>query len=226
MPVRKLPQPDKYASCPHEGRVLEYYAGTFDTVFVAFHQFFDKGTIKAKEFEEENWPENPQIREQCRRISWQEILKLTRIASLAELDVGLRTSIGGLKRQFENRGAANALGELNQGIIAPSEGVICPFVEGKLFHALLSKGEKWLWVGDEFCTERKLWWIDDLLSKDIIPSSACCYVPDKSVLITTHWDSHCTFICGSGDKIRHLINEADLEGFYCDEKTEVYWGLD
>ena len=225
MTERTLPKPDKYASCPNGGKILEYYTGTFDTVFVAFHQFYDKGELSSKKFEGDNWPDNPEIRDHCSSVSWSEILKITSIPSLADLDVGLRTHIMGLNKQFENRDAAKAIDELNDNIIIPVEGFICPFVEGKLLSALLSNGERWLWVGDEFGTERKLWWIEDLLIKDVIPSSACSYIPDKSISITTHWDSHCTFICGNGVKIRKILNDADLEGFYCNENTEVEWGL-
>lgn len=33
------PEPDKYASCPLDGRVLDYYKGAFDSVYVLLHPF-------------------------------------------------------------------------------------------------------------------------------------------------------------------------------------------
>lgn len=225
MANRKLPEPEKYASCPSDGNILQYYEGTFDTVFIAFHQFFRRNQISLKEFEGNNWPSNPEIREKCSEIHWSEILSVSGIATVAKLDVGLRTSIGGLNKHFEDRDASNTIALLDNGIMVPNEGFICPFVEARVLSALLESGEKWLWIGDEFCTERKIHWIEDLLNQEVIPYSACCYTPDKNVLITTHWDSHCTFICGNRGKIEKLIDTAGLEGFYCDKHTEVYWGL-
>lgn len=219
MTERTLAKFDKYLACPNDGKILKYYAGIFDTVFVAFHQFYNKKADAV------NLPFDQRILDKNTFISWDEILQLTGISSLADLDVGLRTLIGGLGEQYENRYTAKVIEELNDGIGIPIEGFICPFVEKKLLNALLLTGDHQLWVNDEVGTERKLWKIEDLLSNDAIPYAACNFTPDKSIAITTHWDSHCTFICGNGDKIRKIIIDANLEGFYCDENTEVYWSL-
>ncbi len=225
MKIRKSPEADKFASCPREGKILDFYKGTFDAAFIAFHQFFDRDSIDPKLFEGNRWPDNPEFRKHSSAISWREVLDMTEIASLAELDVGLRTSINALYRRYQNQNAKEKLRELDDKVGLPNEGMICPFVEGKLLTALLSIEENWLWIGDEFCSERKLWWVEDLLKQDEILRAGCSFTPDKSILITTHWDSHCTFVCGEKSKLEKLIKEANVEGFFCNEKTEVYWGL-
>ena len=39
MTERILPLPDAFASCPIDGNVLDYYAGTFESVYVFLHPF-------------------------------------------------------------------------------------------------------------------------------------------------------------------------------------------
>ena len=82
-------------------------------------------------------------------------------------------------------------------------------------------GYQWVWVGEEFGTERKLKWIEDLDTTEIYPHG-CIFTSDRQILLISHWDSHCTFLCFSRDKIERLVEEANLEGFYCTPKTQVY----
>ena len=146
--------------------------------------------------------------------------------NIAEIDVGLRTRIHGIKKKFANEEFANRLTDLfDENIICPPEGDIPPLLENRILSAIKTMGHEWLWVADEFGTERKLTWIDDLIEKDLVPSHGCIFTHDHSVLITTHWDSHCSFLCSSKGIIEKLLSIDNFEGFYCSPKTEVYWGL-
>lgn len=225
MTKRTLPQPDKYASCPNDGIILDYYQDTFESVYVAFHQFYRAKSIAMSEFKDDKWPSNKEIRDNCEAITWNEILAMTSIRSFAHLDVGLRTYIGGLKKQFEDISTRNMLLNLPNDVVLPVEGCMCPFVEKRLITELIKRDEKWLWVGDEFCSERKLKWVSDLLEKDGFPIAACSYTPSKGFLIATHWDSHCTFLCGGKKDLTELVNAAGIEGFFCNSETHVYWGV-
>ena len=82
----------------------------------------------------------------------------------------------------------------------------------------------WLWVGDEFGTERKLHWIEDLILEDDIPGHGCVFTHDHQLLISTHWHSHCSFVCSSNAIIEKILSFDPFEGFYCTPNTEVYWG--
>ncbi|MFY8300550.1 DUF2711 family protein [Pseudoalteromonas sp. SS15] len=222
-----LPAPDLYASCPNDGKILEYYQGTFDSVFVALHQFCKPNKIQLREFESDDCPKNAEMRNDCKPISWKEVLQELPFDLYSEMDIGLRTYIGGLNSQFENKALSETIRRFSEtsNIKIPDEGLVCPFIEEKVLSTLIELGYEWLWVGDEFGTERKLKWIEDILEKDELPYSACSYTPDRKVLIATHWDSHCTFICANNKLLKSIINGADVEGFYCNDQTEVYWGL-
>ena len=227
MTDRVLPKPARYASCPYDGRILEYYKGQFDNVFLLLHPFLSPRGINIKRFSQKNWPSNHDIIKGCEAVPWEKILELTNMSELREVDIGLRTSIGGLRKELENEAFAIALEKLTEkkGIIHPSEGEFPPLVENRIYEAIKALGHEWLWVGDEFCTERKLHWIDDLMVKDEVPSHGCLFTHDHSLLVTTYWDSHCSFLCSSTETIEQILDIQKFEGFYCTEKTEVYWGV-
>ena len=60
---RTLPQPDKFASCPYDGKILSYYAGFFEAVFIILPPFLRPETDKLDCFEldpNDNYPSDRQ----------------------------------------------------------------------------------------------------------------------------------------------------------------------
>ncbi|MBQ4889309.1 DUF2711 family protein [Shewanella sp. MMG014] len=222
---RILPTPEKFASCPDDERILPFYDGQFECVYILLHPFFKPTAIDIERFFPSAWPDKLEIINGCDAISWREIIGLSGVNSLCDIDIGLRTSIGGLKKELSNEQFSKKLAELDQqNIIHPQEGDIPPLLENRLLKTIKELGHDWLWVGDQFGTERKLLWIDDLVEKDEIPSHGCIFTHDHSLLVTTHWDSHCSFLCSSKEVIEEMLSLDPFEGFYCTPKTEVYWG--
>ncbi|WP_342630607.1 DUF2711 family protein [Marinobacter alkaliphilus] len=226
MTERVLPTPEKFASCPYDEKILPFYDGQFDCVYVLLHPFFKPTNIGIERFCPSGWPSKHEIIDGCRPVSWHEVLELTGLKTLSDLDIGLRTSIGGLNKNLANKAISDKLAELeDQNIILPQEGELPPLLENRILNAIKELGHNWLWVGDEFGTERKLHWIDDLIEKDEIPSHGCIFTHDHGLLVTTHWDSHCSFLCSSREAIERLLSSQPFEGFYCTPETEVYWGV-
>ena len=186
----------------------------------------EESGLDVERFCPETWPKKHEILDGCSAISWQETLGLTKLTSLSDIDVGLRTRIGVLKKDLSSQEAADNLNSFSKelDIIPPTEGDLSPLLENRLFSAIKKLAYNKLWVGDEFGTERKLHWIEDLIEKDEIPSHGCVFTPDHRLLITTHWDSHCSFLCSSRELIEDILSEEAIEGFFCTPKTEVYWG--
>ena len=164
MTERIMPEPDRYASCPHEGSVLEYYRGYFESAFVLLHPFIRPLSIEVSRFYPATYPEKTELIATCEGVAWDEVMSMANFASLAELDIALRTRIRGLRREYEDQQLAKKLDAFMDrvGLVPPGEGDIPPLLENRLFEAIQNLGYQWLWVGDEFCSERKLWWIDDL----------------------------------------------------------------
>ena len=226
MEEKLLPTPAKYASCPYDGKILEYYQGQFDCVYILLHPFIRPVSINIERFDPETWLTKQEILNGCEPVLWQKISEISDL-NKSDIDVGLRTSIWGLNKEFANADYAETLIKIakSEKIILPTEGKLPPLLENKIFEAIKELGHKWLWVGDEFCTERKLHWIDDLIEGEEIPCHGCIFTPDHSLLVTTHWDSHCSFLCSSKEAIESILSFHKFEGFYCTEKTEVYWGV-
>src|ERR1700733_12860758 len=168
MTTRNLPFPDVYASCPLDGNILEYYAGTFEAVYVCLNPFIKPVSIDMAEFSPGIWPDHATIVASCKTVSWAEVAQLAKLPSLAAVDIGLRTKIRGLKKELENRDYAEAIEALieTHGILSSTEGLFPELLHDKILHSIQGLGYEWLWVGDEFCTERKLQWIDDLRNQD------------------------------------------------------------
>jgi hypothetical protein len=227
MKKRVLPTPDKFASCPNEGKVLGYFEGQYESVYVLLSPFMRPTSIPMVRFCPEKWPTKQELINGTEAVTWEQILSLTRLKSIDEIDIGLRTSIGGLNAKFSKQDFSEILCELTETakIIHPPEGDVSPLLENRLYDSLQHLGHEWVWVGDEFCTKRKLTWIDDLKKGDEIPCHGCVFTPDKSIMITSHWDSHFSFLCSSKSTILQILDHQDFEGFFCTPETEVYWSV-
>lgn len=222
-----MPAPERYASCPYDGCILDYYAGHFDSVYVLLHPFLRPTRIPIDRFFPKTWPGKHEIVDGVDAVSWQELLSFAGFDSIAQIDVALRTSIGGLKQHAADEALANDLDDVAErhGLVYPSEGDIPPLLENALYERIKGLGYDWLWVGDEFCTERRLRLIDDLIAGSELPRHGSVFTPDKQVLVTTHWDSHYSLLCAPREKIDTVLGAEPFEGFYCDADTEIYWSL-
>jgi len=137
--------------------------------------------------------------------------------------------IGGLKAEFSNKEYADKLESLadSDQVVVPSEGCFSDLLHDRTLSAIQSLGYEWVWVGDEFGTERKLFWIEDLRGQDTKATAGHCniFTPDKQLLWTTHWDSHFSFLCSSERNLLALQKAYGFEGFFATPLTEVYWSV-
>jgi hypothetical protein len=198
MAERILPPPDAFATCPQDGKILEYYAGTFEAVYVLLHPFIKPVSIGKEAFVPPNYPGRLTIVQDCAAASWAEVASIAELPSIPAVDIGLRTMIGGLKAEFSNKEYADKIKSLTEShkILDPSEGCFSDLLHDKVLQAIQNLGYEWVWVGDEFGTERKLYWIEDLKGRDSKVTAGHCnvFTPDKGLLWTTHWDSHFSFL--------------------------------
>jgi hypothetical protein len=231
MAERVLPAPDVFATCPLDGKILEYYAGPFEAVYISLHPFIKTVSIEKEEFKPCTYPSRSTIVKNCAPVSWAEVAYRAGLPSLGAVDIGLRTLILGLREEFSNREYAGKIEALfdAEGILPPPEGFFSDLLHDSILQSIQDLGYEWVWVGDEFCTERKLYWIDDLKGVDTGPTRMRCrcnvFTPDKQLLWTTHWDSHFSFLCSSHSNLVAVRDASHLEGFFCSASTEVYWSV-
>lgn len=217
---------DPHMSSPHDGKILDYYSGVFDTVFIALPPFFHPNDPSI--FELDEYPNKQQILETCNPLPWSEIISISNFKSLSEIDVALRSYIHSLKAVSHNAHLVDRLEKIltENNLHPPDEGYLAPHLEDVLFRSLLHLGYDSLWVTDEFALEgSKEFSIEELIAGDLIPTSGNINSKDWGLLITTHWDSHCTYLCSSKSRVDSIVRSANLEGFYCTQNTEVFWGL-
>lgn len=229
MNTRVLPEVDIYATCPFDGLVLDYYAGTFEAVYVALNPFIRPLGIAPERFSPERYPAISELLGLSQPVSWAEVTRLSGLPDYRALDRALRTQISGLNAAHRNEQFALALDVLYaQGVIMPPrEGQQSPFLYAEALGIFKDLGHDWAWVGDELCTERKLYRVDDLIDDpSIVGSHTNMFSPDKSLLWTVHWDSHFTFLCGSRSDLDRVDVSSRLEGFYCVPSTHVYWSVE
>ncbi|MGJ8641660.1 MAG: DUF2711 family protein [Opitutaceae bacterium] len=221
-----LPEPDRYSVCPQgDERLLDFYKGHFKAVYILLHPFINPVKISKDRFCPDTYPTKKEIIKKTKRVSWQEIIENSELNSFSEVDIGLRTGILGLGKPLASQ---NFVDEINRiyddlGIVCPSEGEVAELLQDDLLRSIQSCGYDWVWIGDEFGTERKLNWIESLFHEDFLPPHGTILTPGYKILITTHWDSHFSLLCSSRDTIDQILKENPYEGFYCNDETQIYW---
>lgn len=229
MNQRVLPQPDVYATCPLDGGVLDYYSRAFEAVYICFNPFIKPAKISPERFCPDKYPTHAELLGLCEPVTWDEVMRLCNLPSFAAVDLALKTQIHAVRAEFRHEGYAKQLDDLyDQGLVMPpTNGEHSPFLFEPVLSIFKELGHEWAWVGDEFCTERKLYWIEDLITSDAPPivGHANVFSPDKSLLWSVHWDSHFTFLCGSLADLENARVAQRIEGFYCTPATHVYWSV-
>lgn len=210
-----------FCNTPNEGKILTAYADHFSTVWVVLSPFLRPRALPLKLFYPATYPTRNEILADCEPVSWSEVLRVSRFQSLGEVDVALRSYFHGLIRP--NKHLVQVLEQtINEhGLIPPNEGDLAPHNERKFLLRLKELGHQYLLVSDEFGQKTSRESVDFLLAEDILPSHAVISTEDGSILIGSHWDSCCSFLCTK----KRTDGFEELEKFKCTEETEVYWGL-
>lgn len=219
---------NKFRECPNDGCILDFYKGVYEAVYVVLHPFYYSTIIDFNEINDKSWPSDTELLKHCNTILWKDILEIAKFNNLSEIDIGLRTSIGGLRKDMEAPLLAEKIRKLffDQKIISPeSTGLISPFVFKDIFSSIHRLAINQMWLIDEFCLEiPKVRDIETIVNNLSIERGSY-YSDNNTLLVTTHWDSHCSFVCGSKSLLDQFIALSQLEGFFCSNKTQVYWGI-
>ncbi|WBL13754.1 DUF2711 family protein [Sutcliffiella sp. NC1] len=223
---RRAPKPHKYAVCAYEGTsIKKFYKDVFEEVYIFFHPFLKP---KSKDLQVNGFPTTKEIKQNYEVVTWREFLTLSGLTSIQQLDIGLRTNILGLSKEYADQEVGTIIKDVCQkhGLLEPSEGVFPNIVIENVLNAVKEVGHSWIWCGDEHCTERKLEYINDVIDGTVeIYLNRNLFTHDHKILITTHSDSHFSFVCSDKATVKRIVESTNLEGFYCTDKTEIYWSL-
>ena len=168
-----------------------------------------------------------------RRVAWQTIREDAGFHDNRSLDRALRTHIMGLKRELEDRGAAERLTSYckQHKIFLPTEGGFQPTMEADLVNMLERAGLSDIIVGDEFGEDEILVSLKSLAgspaweSREDLPKWGArrLIAPDHSLLVWVHWDSFYAAVFGTSERIRRSCVEEIFEGFWCSNENTTYW---
>lgn len=128
--------------------------------------------------------------------------------------------------EFANKAFADAIVNLEkEGLFPTLEGELPVLLENRVIESIKALGYDRLWVSDEFCTRKKLNLVGYLIKEEMIHSTGCLSTHDHRLLVTTPWECHYSFLCSSRETIEKILAFDRFEGFYCSDRTHVFWGL-
>ena len=139
-------------------------------VYIFYHPFIRAESIEMERFNPDTYPDKFELMAHCQKVNWVEIVNLTGLVDYKELDVGLRTRIGGLGKGYSNEEIVPIIEQAceRENIVLPDQGFLSKLLINPLLEALKGEGHDWIWVGDEHGSERKLSYIDHLLKSDTL----------------------------------------------------------
>jgi hypothetical protein len=230
MEERVLPTPDKNIVCAAPDiPILDFYQEYYDSVYVMLHPFIKITAPDKIVFKSGNWPEKEQLNKYTEKLSWSEILDISGLETIKRLDVALRTSIGGLKKQLENQEDAEILQTVSEMhyLIEPAEGRFHELLIDDMMKALEYLGHDQVLIGDEFGEEKNLVSTHDVIENKVNPGPdrRNLYTHKNEILFTIHWDSFFTMLCSDRQTIEKILEKYPFEGFFCDKTTEIYWSV-
>jgi hypothetical protein len=215
-------------SCVYDGNILEHWKDDYESVFVLLHPFYKVKSNSDPRYFDKLPDEKDEILANYDPVKWKDIINLSpKFRSISEIDIALKTGINAIKKEYQSKELETALNEFMESakLIEPDEGVISEFIENLVLKALMKLGYNEVNVSDEFNEEVKLLELPKMLENFLIPSHGHVYDKEQSFFLTTHWDSHFTFLCGNKDFIEKVLKYTKLEGFYCNKETEVFWSF-
>ncbi|WP_256012244.1 DUF2711 family protein [Desertivirga xinjiangensis] len=203
--------------CAHpDHAILEFYRGYFDTVYIALSPFQQVTTGQTH----------------LKYVSWEEVIRLTGFSDINQLDVALRSAIYGLNDTRKNDYDANHLKAVcdANNLLIPGEGYFQDSIKDEMLLSLQEQGHHYMFVGDEHGLERKAVFIQDMIDGTATVELEYAghenwYTTKHEILYTTHWDSFYTLLCSNRQTVDSILENHRFEGFYCDDKTTIYWSL-
>lgn len=210
-----------YLRTPDDGKILDTYSKHFLKVWVVLSPFLRPHTIPFERFCPETYPTRNEILVDCGPVTWSEALHLGGFETLSDIDVALRSYFQAL-----NQPSLSLTDQLetmikSQKLIPPNKGDFAPHNERNFLLHLKKADHSHVLVSDEFGEQTSRKAIDEMLAYDNMPLHGLMSTEDGSILVASHWDSCCTFLCTQ----EHEDQFGELEKFLCSPLTEVYWGL-
>lgn len=217
-------QYDVFASFPYDGKLLAYFQGHFECVFIALQPF---SRIQPEyQYILNDVDYDPTLQDflnYATPISWAEIQQMIDIDDIGRIETAIRS--WRLFDKYRDIHVETLLSKLTeeQHIFPPEYDEFQPNMQYIILNTLKYLGYQHIWISDEFDFKREYLNIDDLIDKNILLGTSNLFTPDHKILIGAIHSMSSLFICASKEIIEKMKQFYPLEGFYADDKTEVQW---
>jgi Protein of unknown function (DUF2711) len=210
----------------HEIPLLQAYGSRFNAAFIALHPFFRMPISDHWQDLDGSYPDDVFIRKYGQPVYWRTIMQDINCQDLRKFYIGMRTSIGALRKEYEDKETAKLISEYTDqvDIYHPNEGMIEPLiVEAISQYVSQGQSEKILYL-PEFKKEP-----EEFSSKSLIQNCderflrGSFFDVNVTRLVTVDWDDFFTVFYGSSELINSLQEHQILEGFFCDCETGHNW---
>lgn len=207
--------------------LLQAYESRFSAAFIALHPFFRMpASVDWKATESPPFPDDIYIRQYGQPVAWQTIMEGIDCEDLRQFYIGMRTSIGALNREYEDKEMSRLIREYTEqaNIYPPMEGRIEPLLVETISEYVSYGNTDKIYYLEEVKEEPKELSIEAVVQIcDERWLRGSLFDANVTRLATVDWDDFFTVIYGSSDQLANLLENKPLEGFFCDNQTEHHW---
>lgn len=181
----------------------------------------------------DEFPTDEEILDKGSIVPWDVIVKGADLNNKNELNRGLKTTIGALKKEYRKEEFAEKIKNytFKNSIYHPVEGHYDIFSKTAMYKIFKLFNKNEVKIVQEFYDEEKLVFLDkitkEVFCEEINIKDYHIYSDDKEILFTIDWDSF-FFILGTKNEemMQKIISNNLVDGFLCDSETEHYWDFE
>lgn len=200
----------------------------FQECFLMFHPF-----LKIKEgheqeilFKPNKWPSKKEIQDHCLALSWTEFLKISGMRDYASIDATL--AFYHRERLYAEKSENFKLRKITElvrrDIIPPRVDELPEILENPILKFLFKKGYQDAYFYTDVDAKEGLSSLENQFTCDEgLGSHIRIETPDAKVLIAQDFGLRYTYIFGQREFTQEMVEDLDLEGFYCDDTTTDGW---
>jgi hypothetical protein len=213
--------------------ILNQIPDNFKSAAILLHPFVQMPLgwtqSKQKNPHQHIYPSNEEILNLAKPVIWKKILHKSGIATLEELALALKTSIGALRKEYARSDLADKLNvNLNPDLYYPTEDKTSVFLIMDLLKVLGSKGANTLYFSEPIGDSS-----GSLQIGDVTPLEICELSPSEFILTDENmdfafmsvYDSFITLFLTKDENIKEIVQLMKWEAIICDNETYINWYL-
>ncbi|WP_039075092.1 MULTISPECIES: DUF2711 family protein [Bacillus] len=214
-----------------ESPILKQIPAEYTSAAILFSPFIQmpEGWEKEKRKNEYEhiYPNDEEVREKGKAVSWKKVKSSCGFQTNAELALALMTSIGALRDECGREDLAEVLhGNINEGLFYPSEDHISNFHISSLVEVFRSNGANQFYYSEPIIENSGFLEITETNLQTVLDDAAAeLMLTDKKMdfVLMSVYDSFITVFLAKGGNINELVQLMGWEAMICDEGTHISW---